>query len=71
MEDAAGEGEEETTREAEKEVRADWSPSEQNISSFLAANESFKKKLRFVPDREPYLINLLEEVATVDDEDDE
>ena len=55
----------------EKEVRADWSPSEQNISSFLAANESFKKKLRFVPDREPYLINLLEEVATVDDEDDE
>ena len=52
------------------EVRPDWSPAEQNIASFLAANGDFNDKIHFVPDDEPYLINLLEEV-TVKAEDDE
>ena len=46
----------------EKEVRPDWSPSEHSIASFLEENPSFAKKISIVPDGEPYLIDLLEEV---------
>jgi hypothetical protein len=50
----------------EKEVRPDWSPEEHSLASFLEQNKSFEKKIRIVPDREPYVINLLEEVVTVE-----
>lgn len=52
------------------EVRPDWSPADQTIASFLAANGDFANKIRIVPDDEPYLINLLE-VVKVKSEDDE
>lgn len=45
-----------------KEVRPDWSPAEHSIAGLLEANESFAKKVRIVPDGEPHLINLLDEI---------
>lgn len=51
-------------------VRPDWSPAEQNIATFLEAHKDFANKICIVPDGEPYLINLLEEVK-VKAEDDE
>lgn len=51
----------------EKEVRPEWSPEEHSLAGLLEKNESFAKKVRIVPDGEPYVINLLEEVKTLKD----
>jgi hypothetical protein len=48
----------------EKKVRPDWSPSEHSIAGFLEDNPAFAAKICIVPDGEPYLINLLDEVDT-------
>lgn len=45
-----------------KEVRPDWSPAEHSIASLLQANPNFANKIRIVPEGEPHLINLLDEL---------
>jgi hypothetical protein len=45
-----------------KEVRADWSDADHSITGLLAQNPGFAKKVRIVPDGEPHLIQLLEEL---------
>ena len=52
-------------------IRPDWSHETQSLATFLAAHQSFEKKIRIVPDDEPYLINLLEEVEIAAEDDDE
>jgi hypothetical protein len=49
-------------KKPETKVRPDWSPLEHSIAGLLEANPSLAQKTRIVPDGEPYLINLLEEV---------
>lgn len=46
-----------------KKVRPDWSPEEHSLASLLEQNKSFAEKIRIVPEDEPHLINLLDEVG--------
>lgn len=45
-------------------IRPDWNPEEQSLTTFLQENPKFAEKIRIVPDGEPHLINLLEEVVS-------
>ena len=50
--------------EKKVDIRPDWSHEKQSLATFLKNNESFLKKIKTVPDDEPYLIDLLDKVET-------
>ena len=43
-------------------VRANWSPKKNSLTAFFAAHKKFAKKVVIVPEDEPHVINLLDEV---------
>jgi len=45
-----------------KKVRPNWSPAKHSLASLFKANKNFGKKVRVVPDDEPHLIHLLDEI---------
>ncbi len=46
-----------------KEVRPDWSPEKQSLRAFFREHKNFAKRLSFVEEGEPHVIDLLEEVG--------
>lgn len=49
-------------KKPETVVRADWSDEVNSLAAFLAANKKFAEKVMIVDEKEPHLINLLDEV---------
>ena len=45
-----------------KKVRANWSPAKHSLASLFKDNKNFGKKVRIVPEDEPHLIHLLDEI---------
>jgi hypothetical protein len=45
-----------------KKVRPNWNASKHSLDSLFKAKKSFGKKVRIVPEDEPYLIHLLDEI---------
>lgn len=43
-------------------VRANWSAKKNSLASFFAAHKKFGEKVVIVPEDEPHLINLLDDV---------
>ena len=49
-------------KQAKKKTKEKWSKKKHSLAAFLAANEAFAKKVVFVDESQPHLINLLDEI---------